>query len=51
MIGCNLLDDPAQSNYVTAYQKKNTIYATYGFNWSTGFDFSIYASHANIVYI
>ena len=51
MIGCDLLDSPGQSNYFTAYQYNGKVYAAYGFNWSTGFDFNIYDSHANIVYI
>ena len=52
MIGCNLLDDPGwSSEYITAYQVKNKIYATYGYAWSNGFDFRNYDSHANIIYI
>ena len=52
MIGCNLLDDPTWgSEYITAYQVENKIYATYGFNWTSGFDFTNYDSHANIIYI
>ena len=52
MIGCNLLDDPGWgSGYITAYQVKNKIYATYGHRWSDGFDFRNYSSHVNIIYI
>ena len=52
MIGCDLLDSPTgMSSYITAYQVKNKIYATYGFNWSSGFDFTNYNSYANIIYI
>lgn len=51
MIGCDLLDSPGQSSYFTAYQYNGKVYAAYGFNWNTGFDFNIYDSHANIVYI
>ena len=52
MIGCNLLDDPNWgSDYITAYQVENKIYATYGYDWDSGFDFKNYSSHANIIYI
>ena len=52
MIGCNLLDDPTWgSEYITAYQVENKIYATYGYDWTSGFDFTNYDSHANIIYI
>lgn len=51
MIGCDLLDSPGQSEYFTAYQYDGKVYATYGFNWSSGFDFKNYSSYANIIYI
>ena len=54
MIGCDLLDSPNgmyNYNYITAYQYNGKVYATYGFNWSSGFDFTNYDSHANIIYI
>ena len=51
MIGCDLLNSPGQSNYITAYQYNGKVYATYGFNWTSGFDFTNYNSYANIIYI
>ena len=52
MIGCNILKDPPwNSNYITAYQKNNKIYATYGYQWNSGFDFKNYDSYANVIYI
>lgn len=51
MIGCDLLDESEWGDYVTAYQKKNKIYATYGYQWSNGFSFTNYNSHANVIYI
>ena len=52
MIGCDLLTDPGwNSDYVVAYQVKNKIYATYGYDWDSGFDFKQYDSYANVIYI
>lgn len=52
MIGCDVLDGPGRnSDYIVAYQYNGKVYATYGYQWSTGFSFTNYDSHANVIYI